>query len=380
MLCFCLIIPAIFCLSACTQTEDPEKPEDPVDTSITITYDYGAAKIWFDNNVEFSKINKGENLTNLPTIKSQYATSFKGWFVAGTTNDITLFDYITDDLTVEARFDLTQATPAGLYRNGKCVKLWSSIRSDYPNAFDYNSIISPSSGPSYFEYLSGDLVIGSEITSIGSDAFYYAKRITTIVIPNSVTSIGDHAFNYCTSLTKINIPSSITSIEWATFSTTGLESITIPNSVTSIGKYAFDSCEKLTNITIPSSVTSIGIRAFAVCTSLESITIPNSVTEIGHSAFYYCTALKNITIPSNITEIDVSTFRYCENLKEVIIESETMANSLTNKYSGEYLIYYADTIYIKNSLSTSGSTYLIENFTKQATSDKVGYDKWVKNN
>ena len=99
---------------------------------------------------------------------------------------------------------------------------------------------------------SGDIVIPESITYNNSKY--------------SVTSIGSDAFWGCRSLT----------------------SVTIPNSVTSIGDYAFWGCRSLTSVTIPNSVTSIGDWAFYECSSLTSVTIPNSVTSIGEGAFWYC--------------------------------------------------------------------------------------------
>ena len=68
-------------------------------------------------------------------------------------------------------------------------------------------------------------------------------------IPNSVTSIGDNAFWGCKGLTSVNIP----------------------NSVTSIGDFAFDGSKGLTSINIPDSVTSIGDHAFADCKRLADV-------------------------------------------------------------------------------------------------------------
>ena len=96
-----------------------------------------------------------------------------------------------------------------------------------------------------------DLVIPSNVTSIGNYAFYSCDCLTSVTIPNSVTSIGDWAFGSCCD---------------------GLTSVTIPNSVTSMGDYAFASCTDLTSVTIGSSVTSIGGWAFSYCTSLTSVT------------------------------------------------------------------------------------------------------------
>ena len=110
------------------------------------------------------------------------------------------------------------------------------------------------------------------------------SALTNVIIGTNVTSIGLAAFIYCVNLA----------------------SITIPDSVTSIGYGAFVLCITLTSITIPDSVTSIGEYAFLECFSLASITIPNSVTYIGRGAFYFSYGLASMTFvgsTSNITSV-----------------------------------------------------------------------------
>jgi len=143
-----------------------------------------------------------------------------------------------------------------------------------------------------------DTIEGNPVTSIGTQAFWSCKSVTSITIPDSVTSIGNSAFVNCTSLT----------------------SITIPDSVTSIGNTAFDGCDNLTSITIPNSVTYIGNFAFCHCSSLRSITIGDGVTIIGGAAFRDCSNLTSITIPNSVTYIGGGAFRDCSNLTSITFQ------------------------------------------------------------
>ena len=148
------------------------------------------------------------------------------------------------------------------------------------------------------------------------------NEITNLVIPNNVTSIGSGAFFGCSGLTSVTIPNSVTSIGQEAFSgCSGLTSVTIPNSVTFISDYAFAGCSGLTSITIPNSVTSIGNVTFAGCTGLTSVTIPNSVSSIGGSAFSGCSGLTSVTIPNSVTTIGNQAFYGCSGLASVTIPS-----------------------------------------------------------
>ena len=88
-----------------------------------------------------------------------------------------------------------------------------------------------------------------------------------------VTSIGKNAFFSCKSLTSITLHDSVKRIKMGAFmSCESLSKITLPDSVKSIESDAFYRCESLTEITIPNSVKSLGYEVFENCILLEAIT------------------------------------------------------------------------------------------------------------
>ena len=192
------------------------------------------------------------------------------------------------------------------------------------------------------------------LISIGINAFWYCRNMTSIVIPNSVTRIEYDAFYKCSSLTTINIPNTVTSIGNFAFSNcTGLTSVSIPNSVTYIGDGAFISCTSLTSIYIPNPVTTIGTNPFRRCSSIEQIivdignkvydsrnncnaivktssneliagckntVIPEGVKAIGISTFENATGLTEITLPESLVSIGEYAFSNCESLTTINAE------------------------------------------------------------
>jgi len=168
----------------------------------------------------------------------------------------------------------------------------------------------------------GSYTIGTNVTSIGDDAFDGCSSLSSVTIPNSVTSIGDRAFYDCYSLTNVTIGNSVTKIGSYAFSDCySLTNVTIGNSVTSIGDRAFSDCRSLTSVTTGNSVTSIGDKAFYDCRSLTNVTTGNSVTRIGSAAFDGCTSLSGVKVPNSVTSIGSAAFSQCTSLKAITVDA-----------------------------------------------------------
>ncbi len=157
------------------------------------------------------------------------------------------------------------------------------------------------------------------VTSIGMNAFWGCKELTSITLPNSIITIGDYAF-IDAGLTSLTIPSSVQYIKQYAFQgCDGLTNVTIPGSVTSIGEYAFAGCNNLSTVTIEDGVTNIGERAFMSCEKLETVAFPNSLEVIGPFSFSGCRQLKTIEIPNSVTAIDNGAFVQCKKLESVVL-------------------------------------------------------------
>jgi len=179
-----------------------------------------------------------------------------------------------------------------------------------------------------------NVTIGPNITSIGSLAFAYCRKLSSvnIHINSLLTSIGSQAFNTCLLLTSINIPSSVTSIESQAFSScSSLTSINIPSSVTTIKYNTFYGCSAMTSCPIPSSVTSIEDWAFVNCTLLANITIPSTIISIGNNVFMGCANLTSVTLPSSLTTCGLNVFSQCVNLATVVCNSSAVGSTIIDK-------------------------------------------------
>lgn len=394
-------------------------------TMITPVYGQAPTISMADDATEIITLDCGEGIKIGSTIET--ATTF--WFVVPPT---TFEKGFTITITKNNGINLTKSTSNKIVieRNAikpmKAVSMSSFVMEEVPNnqiwyTSSDGNIVNPKfvTNPNFNSNPFGAMIISNtyvngkgiitfddELTTIGENAFYQCKTLTSVVIPNSVTTIGrafsecesltsviipnsvtiieKNAFAHCRSLTDVKIPDKLTSIEEYTFyNCRSLKEFTIPNTVTNIGNYAFYQCLELTSITIPNNVTSIGNSAFGCCSSLTSIVvennnpvydsrencngivdkrsnklilackntvIPESVTSIGYSAFRGCSKMTDITIPNNVISIEDWAFDMCHSLTNI-----TIPNSVTS--IGNYVFYNCNSlteITIPNSVTSIG--------------------------
>ncbi len=163
------------------------------------------------------------------------------------------------------------------------------------------------------------------------------SNILEVVIGTNVTSIGNEAFSNAINLDKVklggynNKGQTLTSIGVRAFNGTSITDITIPLSVQTIGSEAFKDNQNLTTVTIEDSTQitsqmSIGASAF-MNTTLTTINIPTRVTTIETNTFTN-TKLTNVYIPYKVTTIGSNAFSNITNLTVSIFDvNMTILNS-----------------------------------------------------
>ena len=165
------------------------------------------------------------------------------------------------------------------------------------------------------------VVLGSNVKSIGNNAFSGCTNLTSITIPESVTEIGDRAFENCTNLLGLQIPANIEKIGDDAFDDTAWYN-NQPDGLLYIGKvlYAYKGDKtKATDVEIKEGTKAISNDVFSDCVNLKNVVIPDSVNSIGSSVFENCTSLESITIPESVSSFGNGLFIGCTSLKLSLI-------------------------------------------------------------
>ncbi|MBP1530871.1 MAG: leucine-rich repeat protein [Bacteroidaceae bacterium] len=253
---------------------------------------------------ELTNVTGGENITNI----GQYAfynTKLTKAFIPDNVETIGNYAFQNIPTLKEIAFGpKVQSINRSIFNNGNYTSVekfvFNGTYTEIPSDFlRYNSATK-------------EVILGDQITSIGSYAFY-GNRFSEINLPEGLTSIGQYAFYNCDSLRTITIPDYVTNFSTYAFrGCDNLQSVHIGTGVTTIGSYSFEGCSALNQLTGCENVTSIEQYAFSNCNSLTSLNF-EKVTTIGQYAFYYCSGLTSFDC-ENITSIEQYAFAYCSKL------------------------------------------------------------------
>ncbi|WP_411328617.1 leucine-rich repeat domain-containing protein [Anaerofustis stercorihominis] len=178
------------------------------------------------------------------------------------------------------------------------------------------------------------LIIPSSIESIGKKAFsscYFAKL--EFEEGSNLTTIGEDAFKAGNYLENLIIPKSVVSIEMGAFYDAGVSSLTFEegSKLESIKAEAFRSNNNLAgNLTIPKNVTYLGFCMFTNCRKLESITFEEGINleTLEISVFDSLDSLKEIVIPKSVKTMKSNVFSSCDNLSSIIFEEGSALETL----------------------------------------------------
>lgn len=172
---------------------------------------------------------------------------------------------------------------------------------------------------------------GLPVTKIERNAFF-RTNITSVKIPSNITEIGTVAFYSCAELKSVDIAYGVTKIGNGAFlRCQKLEEITIPDSVTEIGTMAFYFCKNLKAVKLSNNLKNLKSQAFRQCESLTEISIPDGVTEIGSTMFANCTNLKSVVLVKNLTYISSSAFDNCPALESIYFKGTAQQWEELNK-------------------------------------------------
>ena len=260
-----------------------------------------------------------------------------GYVIPSTVKEITPYAfafYKGDSITLPEGLEVI-GTGAFYFNNFETITIPATVRTIGGYAFTVdsnlktsNNTVSSSAYELYMNIYDSNLksvvfAPGSELNSLGDQAFYLAKKLVSINLPDSLEKIGKMAFYENNSLSEIILPASLKEISDSTFyECNNLSSITLQEGLDIIGYCAFSyigsDVKGNISITVPSSVSTIDTYAFSYSSNINEIKLdPNGqLRTIGSFAFNN-TSIEELVIPVGVNSYSSTAVQGISTLKKI---------------------------------------------------------------
>jgi hypothetical protein len=255
------------------------------------------------------------------TYAEMYAAYTGGKTVVVTADDhtpceISIIDdpaFRCDYYVMESNYDTATGTDSILSRSFNWTSSGITESTGDPAYYTYDATAVPADVASGKVFYNADgKQTGTASGGGGSDADFKAvieRTAANPTLPSDLTKVGSYAFYSYTDLALTSLPSGVTSIgSRAFYSCTDLALTSLPSGVTSIGTYAFQNCSSLALTSLPNGITVIQSYVFEGCHALALTALPDSVWQIGSNAFRYCNGITSLSGNCRITSFGASAF------------------------------------------------------------------------
>ncbi len=198
-----------------------------------------------------------------------------------------------------------------------------------------------------FGHFAKTIILSEGITALNKHSFANAKNLTSIILPSSLTNIGDNSFYSLEKLETVVFSdfstSNLTTIgSYAFYNTIKMAVFDFPAKLQTIGDYAFAKTGNAVlaeiNFHIPSYRSiALGNYSFANNPLIKQITFNCAVTSLGEGTFSNCTNLEAIYFNSLGTATQINSgytkvFENCYKLS-VFVASNSMYTGFYNVWS-----------------------------------------------
>lgn len=177
------------------------------------------------------------------------------------------------------------------------------------------------------------IILPNSLKRIEDEAFWGCDRLVNVVMSSNIVSIGKRAFEQCINLKTINLPETLTELGEECFYDSGLERIVLPGSINQIPPSCFFKCRKLKDVILKDGILEIEYDAFTK-TDISEIVIPKSVKQVNNKLLD-CSFVANgktikLVFLGRETTLIKSTLRtshiaiYCDVGSEILSEARRM--------------------------------------------------------